>query len=261
MEPARRPAPTPGGTKAVGRALGYLRKYRLETAGALVSLLLVSAANLSVPQLVRWAIDGGIAKGDRSAVLAAVGGLVGLSLARGLFNFLQGYLAERASQGVAFDLRDALFARIQRLSFSYYDQAQTGQLLTRLTNDVEQVRTFVGSGVVQLAAAVAMLVGCAVLLVLINPVLAVAALASILPILWLLRRFVGQMGPLFGSLQMQLGKLNTILQEDLRGLRCSGRTSRSSRRSPPTSRSWASSRTSARWWWWAWAGCSSSATA
>ena len=78
-------------------------------------------------------------------VLVAVVGLVAIAVGRGLFNFLQGYLAERASQGVAFDLRDALFARIQRLSFSYYDQAQTGQLLTRLTNDVEQVRTFVGS--------------------------------------------------------------------------------------------------------------------
>ncbi|MGZ3457697.1 MAG: ABC transporter ATP-binding protein, partial [Archangium sp.] len=114
---------------------------------------------------------------------------------------------------------DGLFARIQQLSFSYYDQAQTGQLLTRLTNDVEQVRTFVGTGVVQLAASLAMLVGCAVLLISINPVLAVAALAAVAPILWLLKRFVGRMGPLFGRLQGSLGQLNTVLQEDLRGLR------------------------------------------
>ncbi len=59
----------------------------------------------------------------------AVAGLVGLALVRGLFTFLQGYLAERASQGVAYDLRDALFAQIERLSFSYYDRAQTGQLV------------------------------------------------------------------------------------------------------------------------------------
>jgi ATP-binding cassette subfamily B protein len=219
MEPPRRPAPSPGGTKAVRRALGYLGRYRLETAGALVSLLLVTAANLAAPQLVRLAIDGGVAKGDRSTVLVAVGGLVAIALVRGVFNFLQGYLAERASQGVAFDLRDALFARIQRLSFSYYDQAQTGQLLTRLTNDVEQVRTFVGGGVVQFAASFVMLLGCAVLLLMINPVLAVVALAAIAPIFWLLRRFVGRMGPLFGGVQMALGRLNSILQEDLRGLR------------------------------------------
>ncbi len=164
MGPGRRPEAPAGGGKAVRRALGYLRRYKLETAGALVSLLLVSAANLAAPQMVRLAIDGGIARGSNATVLAAVGGLVAIALGRGLFNFLQGYLAERVSQGVAFDLRDALFARIQRLSFSYHDQAQTGQLMTRLTNDVEQVRTFVGSGVVQLAASFVMLVGCAALL-------------------------------------------------------------------------------------------------
>jgi ATP-binding cassette, subfamily B, multidrug efflux pump len=219
MGPGRRPEAPAGGGKAVRRALGYLRRYKLETAGALVSLLLVSAANLAAPQMVRLAIDGGIARGSNATVLAAVGGLVAIALGRGLFNFLQGYLAERVSQGVAFDLRDALFARIQRLSFSYYDQAQTGQLLTRLTNDVEQVRTFVGSGVVQLAASFVMLVGCAALLLSINPVLAMAALASIAPILGLLRIFMGKMGPLFGKVQGALGRLNGVLQEDLRGIR------------------------------------------
>ncbi|WP_244224492.1 ABC transporter ATP-binding protein [Corallococcus sicarius] len=120
---------------------------------------------------------------------------------------------------MAFDLRDALFARIQRLSFSYYDQAQTGQLLTRLTSDVEAVRAFVGSGVVQFAAAAAMLVGCTGLLLWLDPVLALAAIASVAPILLVLRSFSKQMRPLFGQLQALLGTLNTTLQEDLRGLR------------------------------------------
>nr|WP_254379996.1 ABC transporter ATP-binding protein [Corallococcus exiguus] len=199
--------------------MGYLRRYRLEALGALLSLLLVSVANLGAPQMIRIAIDHGLARGEIRPVWLAVGGLVAIALGRGLFNFLQGYLAERASQGVAFDLRDALFARIQRLSFSYYDQAQTGQLLTRLTSDVEAVRTFVGSGVVQFAAAAAMLVGCAGLLLYLDPVLALAALSTVPPILWVLRRFMQRMRPLFGQLQALLGSLNTTLQEDLRGLR------------------------------------------
>ncbi|NNB86407.1 ABC transporter ATP-binding protein [Corallococcus exiguus] len=207
------------GRPPILRALGYLRRYRLEALGALLSLLLVSVANLGAPQMIRIAIDHGLARGEIRPVWLAVGGLVAIALGRGLFNFLQGYLAERASQGVAFDLRDALFARIQRLSFSYYDQAQTGQLLTRLTSDVEAVRTFVGSGVVQFAAAAAMLVGCAGLLLYLDPVLALAALSTVPPILWVLRRFMQRMRPLFGQLQALLGSLNTTLQEDLRGLR------------------------------------------
>ncbi len=219
MERPQRGKLNSGGLKAVGRALGYLRHYRLETAGAGLCLLLVSVANLSAPQMVRLAIDGGLASGNVRALFTAVGGLVAIALCRGLFNFLQGYLAERASQGVAFDLREALFSRIQRLSFSYYDQAQTGQLLTRLTNDVEQVRTFVGSGVIQLAASAVMLLGCAVLMLILNPVLAIFSLATIAPILWVLKRFVGTMGPLFGGLQATLARLNTVLQEGLRGIR------------------------------------------
>ncbi|RKG68181.1 ABC transporter ATP-binding protein [Corallococcus sp. CA054B] len=212
-------APPASGRPPILRALGYLRRYRLEALGALLSLLLVSVANLGAPQMIRIAIDHGLARGEIQPVWLAVGGLVAIALGRGLFNFLQGYLAERASQGVAFDLRDALFARIQRLSFSYYDQAQTGQLLTRLTSDVEAVRTFVGSGVVQFAAAAAMLVGCAGLLLYLDPVLALAALSTVPPILWVLRRFMRRMRPLFGQLQALLGSLNTTLQEDLRGLR------------------------------------------
>ncbi|NBD07806.1 MULTISPECIES: ABC transporter ATP-binding protein [Corallococcus] len=212
-------APGAGAFAAILRALGYLRRYRLDAIGALLSLLLVSVANLGAPQMIRIAIDQGLARGEQGPVWLAVGGLIAIALGRGLFNFLQGYLAERASQGVAFDLRDALFARIQRLSFSYYDQAQTGQLLTRLTSDVEAVRTFVGSGVVQFAAAAAMLVGCSGLLVYLDPVLALAALAAVLPILVVLRAFVMKMRPLFGQLQALLGTLNTTLQEDLRGLR------------------------------------------
>jgi ATP-binding cassette, subfamily B, multidrug efflux pump len=219
MEERRGPARAAGGGKAIGRALGYLRHYRWETLGALVSLLLASAANLAAPQMVRLAVDGGLAQGTLATVRGAVVGLVAIALGRGVFNFLQGYLVERASQGVAFDLRDALFARLQRLSFSYHDQAQTGQLLTRLTNDVEQVRTFVGNGAVQVVASGFMLVGSMGLLFATQPVLALAALVSLAPVIWVLRRFVRRMGPLFGQVQGTLGRLNSRLQESLSGAR------------------------------------------
>ncbi len=218
-EPSRRPGSVPGSGKAVLRAIRYLGSYRLETFGALTSLLLVSVANLAAPQLLRFAIDQGLTPRDWSNVQLAVGGLVAVALIRGLLNFLQGYLAERASQGVAFHLRDGLYAHIQKLSFNYYDTAQTGNLLTRLTNDVEQVRSFVGSGVVQLAASLAMLLGTIILLFSINATLALAALATVVPIFWVLKRFVTSIGPLFGRLQGTLARLSTVLQESLQGLK------------------------------------------
>ena len=209
----------PSGIAALRRALGYLRSYRWESLGALVSLLLVSGANLAAPLLIGRAIDGGIVPQESSVVFLMIGGLVTVAVVRGLFQFLQGYLAERASQGVAFDLRDGLYERIERLSFSYYDRVQTGQLITRLTNDVEQIRTFAGSGVVQLANAVAMLVGTTALLLYLNWQLALVALSIIPVIVVLLVFFVRKIGPLFGQVQQTLGRLNTVLQEDLAGVR------------------------------------------
>jgi ATP-binding cassette subfamily B protein len=186
---------------------------------AVLSLLLVSGTNLATPLLIRRAIDEGIGPRRLGVIFVVVGWLVGLALARALFTFLQGYLAERASQGVAYDLRDALFERIERLSFSYYDRVQTGQLVTRLTSDVEQIRTFAGSGVVQLANAVVMLIGTTVVLLYLDWQLAFVALAIVPIIAVLLVRFVGRIRPLFREIQQTLGRLNTVLQEDLLGVR------------------------------------------
>jgi len=208
-----------GGLGAVRRALWYLRSYKGEALGAFVALLLSSSASLTTPQLIAYAIDYGITPRSLNIILLAVGGLVTAALLRGLFQFLQGYLAERASQGVAYDLRNDLFAKVERLGFSYYDRMETGQLVTRLTSDVEQIRTFVGSGVVQLAAAAVMLVGTTVLLFSLDWRLALVAL-SIVPVIFvLLLRFVRRIGPLFRSVQQTLGRLNSILQEDLAGIR------------------------------------------
>jgi ATP-binding cassette, subfamily B, multidrug efflux pump len=208
-----------GGLAAVRRALLYLRSYRAEASAAFVALLLASAASLTAPQLIRIAIDGGVAPRRLNVILLAVGGLVVAAMLRGLFTFLQGYLAERASQGVAYDLRNDLFAKIERLGFAYYDRIETGQLVTRLTSDVEQIRTFAGSGAVQLAAAVVMLFGTTTLLVLIDPQLALLAL-SIVPVIFvILLRFVRRIGPLFRQVQQTLGRLNSVLQEDLAGIR------------------------------------------
>ncbi|MBA3950647.1 MAG: ABC transporter ATP-binding protein [Rubrobacter sp.] len=181
--------------------------------------MLVSGANLVAPLLVGRAIDTGIAPRQADVLVYVVAGLVVVALARGLFTFLQGYLAERASQGVAYDLRDALFGQMERLSFSYYDRVQTGQLVQRLTNDVEQIRSFAGSGVVQLANAVVMLIGAASLLFYLDARLALVSLAVVPAIALLLVRFVRLIRPLFGQVQQTLGRLNTVLQEDLSGVR------------------------------------------
>ena len=97
--------------------------------------------------------------GRPRALLQAGIAIVIFAILRGIFSFLQAYWAERNSQSVAFDLRNDLFAKIQRLSFSYHDRNQTGQLMVRATDDIEKVRMFIGQGLLQLAGSLVLLVG------------------------------------------------------------------------------------------------------
>ncbi|MCS7002290.1 MAG: ABC transporter ATP-binding protein/permease [Dehalococcoidia bacterium] len=213
------PPPEVGLPRTLPRVIRYIAPYWRSTTAALVGLVGVAAMTLLGPQLIRLAVDGGIKAQSVDVILAATGGLVLVAVARGLLTFLQTYGAERASQGMAFELRDALFAHIQRLSFAYYDKTQTGQLLTRITSDVEIVRQFAGTGLIQLVSSLALLIGTVTVLFVSNWKLALWAVAPIPVVLFLFRRFLSQAGPLFGNVQQTVGTLNTILQENIAGLR------------------------------------------
>ncbi len=158
-----------------------------------------------------------IAAPDRLVALAV--GVVAFAALRGVFVFLQAYWAERNSQSVAFDLRNDLFAKIQRLSFSYHDQNQTGQLMIRATDDVEKVRLFIGQGLLQLVGAFILIVGTLILLFTTNAALAWVAM-PILPLAFVLFMIFGIISqPLFAEVQVRLSALNTVLQENLAGIK------------------------------------------
>ena len=145
--------------------------------------------------------------------------IVGFAVLRGVFSFLQAYWAERNSQSVAFDFRNDLFAKIQRLSFSYHDQNQTGQLMIRATDDVEKLRLFLGQGLLQLVGAILLLVATLIILFSTNAALALVTI-WILPVALALFMFFGTVSqPLFAKVQQKLAALNTILQENLAGIK------------------------------------------
>ncbi len=151
-----------------------------------------------------------------------VGALVAIlvfAILRGVFAFLQAYWAEKNSQAVAYDLRNDLYSKIQTLSFSYHDKNQTGQLMIRATDDVEKVRLFIGQGLLQLIGAFILLTGTIIILFSTNASLA-WAMMPILPIaLVLFVIFAGASRPMFALVQQKLSALNTVLQENLAGIK------------------------------------------
>lgn len=153
------------------------------------------------------------------ALITAIVAIILFATLRGFFAFLQAYWAEKNSQAVAYDMRNDLYAKIQRLSFSYHDKNQTGQLMIRATDDVEKVRLFIGQGLLQLVGAVVLLVGTLIILFTTNVKMALTTL-PILPVALVLFMFFGFISqPLFAKVQQKLSVLNTILQENLAGIK------------------------------------------
>ncbi|MBC8506719.1 MAG: ABC transporter ATP-binding protein [Chloroflexi bacterium] len=205
--------------KSVSRALRYLFNYWQVALGGGLALLLVNLANLTTPQLLRLLIDDGIANLNMTRVWQVAGALVGVAFVRGVFNFLHGFWSEVASQGVAYDLRNSIFEKLQKLSFSYHDRSQTGKLMTRMTSDVEMVRHFVGRGALLLASAILMLLGTLAVMFWMNWKLALIVFAIVPVILVFFSIFVRRIMPVSMRVQKKLGALNTILQENLAGMR------------------------------------------
>jgi ATP-binding cassette subfamily B multidrug efflux pump len=203
----------------VMRALSYLSNYLPIAVGGGISMLLVNIANLLTPQLLRVLVDEGITPLVMQRVWQVAGALVGVAVVRGSFNFLQGYWSEVASQGVAYDMRNVIFEKLQKLSFSYHDHSQTGKLMTRMTSDVEIVRMFAGRGILMLISAILMLIGTLVIMFLMNWKLALIIVVVVPFILVIFGVFVRRIIPVAQAVQRKLSALNTILQENLAGMR------------------------------------------
>ncbi|MFT5194643.1 MAG: ATP-binding cassette subfamily B multidrug efflux pump, partial [Candidatus Promineifilaceae bacterium] len=174
---------------------------------------------LYVPQLIQQLIDDGIEGQNWNGILWAAGGLLIMALVRGLFSFTNTYWSAESSQGIAFDLRNEIFEKLETLSFSYHDTHQTGQLMTRTTSDVESVRVFFSQGLLQLVSAVITFVGSIVILFITDWRLTLAVLTTIPLIIGIFIFLFSRMGPLFGQVQKMLGLLNNILQENIAGMR------------------------------------------
>jgi len=205
--------------KPLVRALKYLKTYWLAATGAFVSLLISTGARLFIPRLTQQIIDEGISDGSPQLIIRGAVIMIVLALAGAIFTFLQGLLSAKTAQGVAYDLRNGLYEKIQSLSFSYHDRAQTGQLLTRATSDVERIHQFVGIGFLQFLSAIFMMLGSITFLFIISWQLALLMLILVPLTLGLFAYFAGRARPLFKEIQQRLADLNTILQENLVGIR------------------------------------------
>jgi ATP-binding cassette subfamily B protein len=226
MRPSRRKASgdTPRSRGYLLRGLGYLRQHKSITIAAYFSLLISTAGTLVVPLLIQYIIDNGLnptnpAQSDEQLVIQFSVLMVVLAAFAGIFTFFQGYLAEKVSQNVAYDMRNELYEKIQRLSFSYHDRSQTGQLMTRATSDVERLRMFLGQGFLLLINSFLLITGIVTVMFILNWQLTLVILPLLVIMTALFAVFGRRAQPLFRQMQEKMAAFNTILQENLSGIR------------------------------------------
>ncbi len=202
---------------SVWRSLLFLKKYRHITAGVYVLAIVVNIFSILIPQTIRWIVDAGIIQRDMTILAWTLLGLLGLTIVKGFVDFFLGRWTEVVSQGVAYDIRNAIYDKLSSLSFSYHDQAQTGQLLARSISDVERIRFLTGRAFVRLFQHTGLMVFTFVALLLMNAQLAILSMLLIPLLFYIAYRFGRIYRPLSLDLQHQLAEMTTVLEQNLRG--------------------------------------------
>jgi ATP-binding cassette subfamily B multidrug efflux pump len=205
--------------RSIAKFLRFVRPYRLYAAVALVLLLGMVASDLLIPRLTQRIIDQGIATGDLRIVLTTALMMLGAALLAALFALGNNYFSVRVAQHVAHDVRSALVRKVQSFSFGNLDELRTGKLITRSTSDVHAVQMIVMMSLRILTRAPVWILGASVMLILTNPRLALMMAAFVPVIVLFVTWFARKARPMFTWVQERLDRLNTVLQENLAGVR------------------------------------------
>jgi ABC-type multidrug transport system fused ATPase/permease subunit len=200
------------------RLLGFLRPYRWSLVASIVLAIGSQSAGLAIPWLTGRVIDGALPHRDGN-LLALLVLLVALAgLAKALQLVARRFIAGRQALGVEFDLRNALYTRLLRLSWRFYDRHQTGQLMSRATVDLQGVRFFLGYGLIFFTQHILTVVAVTGLVFLIDWKLALVALA-ITPVLVAVAFLYSRAShPILKDVQQRLADMTTIAEENIVGV-------------------------------------------
>ena len=186
---------------------------------SLVMLVSLVGMDLAIPRLIQRIIDQGIRRSDQAVVLTTAAIMVGISVASTVISIGNNNFSIRVGEGVARDLRDALFRKIDTFSFGDLDRQRTGQLMVRLTSDVAALKMLTQVSLRIGTRAPLMMIGSLILMIYTSRSLALTLLPLVVVTSLLIGLFVWRMEPLFAAVQQRLDRLNTVLQENIAGAR------------------------------------------
>ena len=205
--------------RVVFRLTKYAFRHKRYLVGAYAAMVASTLSAMVIPRILGDAIDEALASGLQSRLLLLAATIVLFSLLRGVFSFAQRYLSESLSQRSAYDLREDFFKKLQGMSFGFFDKEQTGDLMSKATQDVEAVRMFISMGMVRGLSIFVMVGAVSVLMALTNWRLAIVSMAFVPLILWRALAMSNVLRPTWMRVQEEMGAMTTVLQENLSGVK------------------------------------------
>lgn len=186
---------------------------------SILFLAIATALGLVYPKLLQVLIDDVITPRNFEKVPQLALAVVGVVTLKAIMQFLHGFFGARLGNFLAYRLRNACYEKLQFLSFRYYDTARTGDLMSRLTGDLEAIRLFIGFGFAQILNLFLMVGFGAAMMLSINWQLTLWTLITIPPLVFVAIRFESRIHPAFQEMRLALGSLTTAVQENVTGVR------------------------------------------
>jgi len=197
----------------------FAKPYWVQAVAAFILLTALVFLDLAIPRLIQRIIDVGIAQRNQGVVIETGLIMIGISVASVLVAVGNNLTSIQVGEGIARDLREALFVKIQALSFADLDRMRTGQLLVRLTSDTAAVQRYFQINLRIGTRAPMMMIGSLILMFTTSPSLALKLLPLLIVTTLIIVFFVSRMEPLYRTMQQKLDTLNTVLQENVAGAR------------------------------------------
>ena len=200
------------------RLLGFLRPYKWSLAVSVVLAVASQAAAIALVRATEFAIDDAIIPRDEQALWWLAGLVVAIGLVRAVLMLGRRFISGRQALGVEYDMRNALYSHLLRLSFRFYDSHQTGQLMSRATVDLQAVRFFLGYGLIFFFQHVLTIVGVTAVILWMEWRLALAALAVTPVIVGLAYRYSKVSHPILREVQQKMADVTTVAEENIVGV-------------------------------------------
>ncbi len=200
------------------RLLGFLRPYKWSLIVSIILAIGSQAAAVVIAFLTGDGLERAVTDGSQREIWLIAGAIVVVGLIRSLLMVGRRLISGRQALGVEFDMRNALYAKLQRLSFGFYDRHQTGQLMSRATVDLQAVRFFLGYGLIFFFQHVTTIVGVTAVMYVANWRLALAATAITPLIVFVAYRYSTVSHPILREVQQKMADVATVAEESIVGV-------------------------------------------